>query len=103
MKKRGIPQKMRMMKKGIMKSPGGQGEGWLRADFGGSHPLPAQNPTAETLQLTGLPGGYAMTWTRACLRHTAHGIFERDRGSQEICSELNPGPRATMFGWELMT
>ena len=41
------------------------GEGWLRAGFGGSHPLPAQNPTAEPLQLAGLPGGGAMAWTGA--------------------------------------
>ena len=35
--------------------------------------------------------------------HCSRPVFELDRGSQEICSELNPGPRAAMFGWELMT
>ena len=35
--------------------------------------------------------------------HCSWPGFELDRSSQEICSELNPGPRAAMFGWEWMT
>lgn len=86
-----------------MKAPGRQGEGWLRAGLGDPTLFLLRTQRQNVCAWLGPEEGVArIEQGPGSEAHYPQPVFDLDRGSQEVCSGQNPGPRATTFGWDLM-